>query len=327
MVIEPKGLWEHSAYQTDNRFILEVKPVSRGSEQARPGRAGWATRARSFRSTSRTSKCAPCCRSSPISPGLNIITSDTVQRQPDAAPEGHPVGSGARHHHADQGPRHAQERQCRADRAARGARPQGEAAARERDADQRARAARDPSRSSSTTSRRRTSSAICHDEPAAAIRRRCGADGHHGRPGLDPLRSAASRSSIRASNILFVQDTASRLEEVRKIIRQIDTPIRQVLIEARIVIAKRQVQQAARRALRRADGLHVQQPVCGGSGRQPQTRSRSCTLQGDGADRRATRGRRRRSSSHRASLSPATPTTPQLNVNSAGHRARRASSR
>ncbi len=39
------------------------------------------------------------------------------------------------------------------------------------------------------------------------------------------------------TNILFVQDTASRLEEVRKIIRQIDTPVRQVLIEARIVIA------------------------------------------------------------------------------------------
>jgi type IV pilus assembly protein PilQ len=39
------------------------------------------------------------------------------------------------------------------------------------------------------------------------------------------------------SNILFVQDTAARLEEVRKIIRQIDTPPRQVLIEARIVVA------------------------------------------------------------------------------------------
>jgi type IV pilus assembly protein PilQ len=39
------------------------------------------------------------------------------------------------------------------------------------------------------------------------------------------------------SNILFVQDTASRLEEVRKIIRQIDTSVRQVLIEARIVVA------------------------------------------------------------------------------------------
>ena len=27
MIVEPKGLWEHSAYQTDNRFILEVKPI------------------------------------------------------------------------------------------------------------------------------------------------------------------------------------------------------------------------------------------------------------------------------------------------------------
>ncbi len=27
MVIEPKGLWEYSAYQTDNKFIIEVKPV------------------------------------------------------------------------------------------------------------------------------------------------------------------------------------------------------------------------------------------------------------------------------------------------------------
>ncbi|MGZ8204004.1 MAG: AMIN domain-containing protein, partial [Burkholderiales bacterium] len=27
MVIEPKGLWEHSAYQADNHFILEVKPI------------------------------------------------------------------------------------------------------------------------------------------------------------------------------------------------------------------------------------------------------------------------------------------------------------
>jgi len=39
------------------------------------------------------------------------------------------------------------------------------------------------------------------------------------------------------SNILFVQDIPSNLEEIRKIIRQIDTAIRQVVIEARIVIA------------------------------------------------------------------------------------------
>ena len=28
MLIEPKGSWEHAAYQTDNKFIVEVKPVS-----------------------------------------------------------------------------------------------------------------------------------------------------------------------------------------------------------------------------------------------------------------------------------------------------------
>jgi len=28
MVIEPKGIWEHAAYQTDNKFIVEVKPLA-----------------------------------------------------------------------------------------------------------------------------------------------------------------------------------------------------------------------------------------------------------------------------------------------------------
>jgi len=28
MIVEPKGLWEHAAYQTDSKFILEVKPVA-----------------------------------------------------------------------------------------------------------------------------------------------------------------------------------------------------------------------------------------------------------------------------------------------------------
>ena len=39
------------------------------------------------------------------------------------------------------------------------------------------------------------------------------------------------------TNKLFVQDTASRLEEVRKLIAQVDVAVRQVLIEARIVQA------------------------------------------------------------------------------------------
>ena len=58
MVIQPRGNWEHAAYQTDNRFIVEVKRIVEDpNRRARPGLS-----ARSFRSISRTSKCARCCR-------------------------------------------------------------------------------------------------------------------------------------------------------------------------------------------------------------------------------------------------------------------------
>src|SRR5205085_1854209 len=39
------------------------------------------------------------------------------------------------------------------------------------------------------------------------------------------------------TNTLFVQDTPSRLEEVRRLLAKIDIPVRQVMIEARIVEA------------------------------------------------------------------------------------------
>jgi type IV pilus assembly protein PilQ len=42
------------------------------------------------------------------------------------------------------------------------------------------------------------------------------------------------------TNTLFVQDVPSRLEEVRKLITQIDVPVRQVMIEARVVEASDQ---------------------------------------------------------------------------------------
>jgi type IV pilus assembly protein PilQ len=39
------------------------------------------------------------------------------------------------------------------------------------------------------------------------------------------------------TNTLFIQDTGGRLEEARRLIQQLDVPVRQVLIEARIVVA------------------------------------------------------------------------------------------
>ncbi len=55
-----------------------------------------------------------------------------------------------------------------------------------------------------------------------------------------PLRILSKRGSAIAdgrTNTLFVQDTPSRLDDVRKLIKQIDVPAKQVLIEARVVQA------------------------------------------------------------------------------------------
>ena len=34
MVIEPKGQWEHNAYQSDTQFVVEVKPVAQDAGRA-----------------------------------------------------------------------------------------------------------------------------------------------------------------------------------------------------------------------------------------------------------------------------------------------------
>ena len=51
------------------------------------------------------------------------------------------------------------------------------------------------------------------------------------------LSKGASAVPDQRTNKVFVRDTASRLEEVRRIVSQLDIPVRQVLIEARIVEA------------------------------------------------------------------------------------------
>jgi type IV pilus assembly protein PilQ len=51
------------------------------------------------------------------------------------------------------------------------------------------------------------------------------------------LSKRGSATIDERTNTVFVQDSGGRLEEVRRLITQLDVPVRQVLIEARIVIA------------------------------------------------------------------------------------------
>lgn len=51
------------------------------------------------------------------------------------------------------------------------------------------------------------------------------------------LSSRGSVTIDERTNVLLVQDTAQKLEEIRKLVTSLDMPVRQVLIESRIVVA------------------------------------------------------------------------------------------
>ena len=78
MVIEPKGLWEHSAYQTDSRFIIEVKPVQDDPNRLTQGtRQGYKGERLSL--NFQNVEVRAVLQVIADFTGLNIITSDTVQ--------------------------------------------------------------------------------------------------------------------------------------------------------------------------------------------------------------------------------------------------------
>src|SRR5450631_2871292 len=77
MVIEPKGLWEHSAYQTDNRFIIEIKPIQEDPNKLTQGtRAGYKGEKLSL--NFQNVEVRAVLQVIADFTGLNIITSDTV---------------------------------------------------------------------------------------------------------------------------------------------------------------------------------------------------------------------------------------------------------
>ena len=78
MVIEPKGLWEHSAYQADNRFIIEVKPIQEDPNKLTQGTRG-GVQGEKLSLNFQNIDVRAVLQVIADFTGLNIITSDTVQ--------------------------------------------------------------------------------------------------------------------------------------------------------------------------------------------------------------------------------------------------------
>jgi len=215
LVIEPRGQWEHNAYQTDTRFVVELKPVTADAGRAtQRGRYTGEKLSLNFQSVEVRAVLNVIADFT----DLNIITSDTVggsitlrlkdvpwdqaldiilqTRGLDSRRQGNVIWIA----------------------------PRDELATREKLALESAQQINDLEQT-------RTESFQLNYQRAADVQRLL----------ADPQQRILSKRGSAVvdtrTNTLFVQDTPSRLEEVRKLIGKIDIPVRQVMIEARIVEA------------------------------------------------------------------------------------------
>lgn len=76
MTIEPKGLWEHSAYQSDTQLVIEVKPIKEDLNKLIQGTQGY--RGEKLSLNFQNVEVRAVLQVIADFTGLNIITSDTV---------------------------------------------------------------------------------------------------------------------------------------------------------------------------------------------------------------------------------------------------------
>ena len=217
MVIDPRGLWEYSAYQTDTQFIVEVKPVKEDPnklvQSSVPGYAG-----EKLSLNFQNVEVRAVLQVIADFTGLNIITSDTVGGNLTLRLKDVPWDQ------ALDIILQAKGLSKRKNGNVVLIAPTDELAAKEKLALE-------------------ATSAISDLEP---VRTESFALSYAKAEDLKKILSDKDQKILskrgnatfdERTNTIFIQDTGGRLEEARRLILQLDIPVRQVLIEARIVIA------------------------------------------------------------------------------------------
>ncbi len=234
MVIEPQGLWEHSAYQTENRFILEIKPVHEDPNKLTQGTKG-GYKGEKLSLNFQNVEVRAVLQVIADFTGLNIITSDTVQGNLTLRLKDIPWDQALDIILQTKG----------LDMRKKGnvvmIAPREELALRERQQLENAAQIASLEPLISESFQLNYIKAADLERLVTTNRQQKFGEGAGQTATTGGQGSILSQRGVAMvdprSNILFVQDTAAVLEEVRKIIRQIDTSIRQVVIEARIVVA------------------------------------------------------------------------------------------
>lgn len=214
MVITPRGAWEHSAYQTDNRFIVEVKKVADDANRlVQPGFAG-----EKLSLNFQNVEVRAVLQVIADFTGLNVITSDTVGGSLTLRLKDVPWDQALDIILQSKG------LDMRKTGNVVWIAPRDELATREK-------LALEARSQIADLEPLRTESMQVNYQKAADFQALLS----------DPKQRILSKRGSAVvdvrTNTVFVQDTPPRLEEVRKLLKQIDIPVRQVMIESRIVEA------------------------------------------------------------------------------------------
>ncbi len=218
VAIEPKGLWEYSAYQTDNKFIIEIKEVAEDPNKLvkgnLPGYAGEKLTL-NFQNISAREALSVIADFT----NLNMVISDTVSGSLTLRLKDVPWDQALDIILQSKG------LDMRKNGNVIQVAPREEMAAKEK-LDFSARQEineLEPLRTETfelAYAKAADFAKLFSDEKQKLLSKR------------------GTAISDTRTNMLFVQDTPSRLEEIRRFIKVLDIPVRQVLIEARFVEAK-----------------------------------------------------------------------------------------
>jgi type IV pilus assembly protein PilQ len=234
MVIEPHGQWEHNAYQTDNRFVIEVKPVTANPNalfpNSRPGYQGERL-SLNFQNVEVRALLQVIADFT----NLNIITSDSVGGNLTLRLKDVPWDQ------ALDIILQAKGLDMRKNGNVILIAPKDELATKEKlDLEAKAQISDlEPTRSEVFQLNYQKSDSMRAFLNGDAVPGASGAVSATSSSGGSSrvLSKRGAASSDPRTNQLFVSDIPSKLEEVRAIIARLDVPSRQVLIEARVVVA------------------------------------------------------------------------------------------
>ncbi len=224
MVIEPRGNWEHSAYQSDTQFVVEVRPVKVDPNKLTqgPGYAGEKL-SLNFQNIEVRSLLQVIADFT----NFNVVTSDTVTGSLTLRLKDVPWDQ------ALDIILQAKGLGLRKSGNVIWIAPKDELAIKEQ-------ADLEAGKKKSELEPLRTQSFQLNYTKAEDVAKGLSGSGSGGAGGGTSTKILSARGSVisdQRTNQLFVTDIPSKLEEVQSLIARIDIPVRQVLIEARIVEA------------------------------------------------------------------------------------------